>query len=102
MEKQDGINTPMIVVIGFFSALIVFCIFVAALVLFYSTSDAEYERKVVNQKTEELTQLVLDQQEQLYGYRWIDEASQTVAIPIDAAMELTVKKQNEKKNGTSK
>ncbi len=95
MDNYDGLNTPMIALVGFFSSLLVFAIFILSLTFFHIQNDAEYYRKVVSQRNEELVQVVTNQKEQLYGYRLINEASQTVAIPIDVAMELVVNELNQ-------
>ena len=87
MNHQDGMNTPMIALVGFLSALLVFFFLVVLEIWFYSISEEEHYNRVVIQKSEELTQVTADQHEKLYGYRWINEASKTVAIPIDVAME---------------
>ncbi|MBN2328839.1 MAG: hypothetical protein JXR73_16990 [Candidatus Omnitrophica bacterium] len=90
--KRDDLDAPMIALIGFLSAILLFVLIVALQVVYYVFQENEFNAKVVSQKPAELTRVVSEQQEKLYGpYRWVNEASGVVAIPIDAAMDLIVK-----------
>lgn len=91
METRDNIDTPFIALLGFLSALILFVVIIACIAFYNMYNDAEFYQKVVISRPEELSKVVSDQQNQLLGYRWINDASQIVAIPIDTAMDLVVK-----------
>lgn len=87
---QDDPNAPMTVVVGIVGCILVFVIIVALQALFHEAKDAEFRRKVINQKPEQLRSLRSEQLEQLNSYRWVDQQAGVVAIPIDRAMELMV------------
>jgi hypothetical protein len=97
MKKYEDVNTPLTVLIGILSALLIFVIIVCLQIGYYRMYEDQYYQKVVTQKSDELIQLTADQQERLYSYRWINEASQAVAIPIDVAMDLVVKDEQAKR-----
>jgi len=91
MATRDELNTSLIALIGFLSAILLFGLIVGLQVWYYTFKEQEFSRKVVSQRPAELTQVTAKQQEQLHAYRWVNEASHVVAIPIDRAMELVVK-----------
>ncbi len=90
-SHRDDLNTPMIALIGFLSAILLFVLIIAMQVVYYDIHDAAFNAKVVSQRPAELTKVVTEQQEKLNTYRWVNEASGTVAIPIDVAMNLIIK-----------
>ncbi len=94
-QSRDDLNTPKIVLIGIISALLIFIIIVAVQAWFYHYYEQIYQERVVNQESEELKNLRANQQEILNSYRWIDQDNNTVAIPIDRAMELVLEDQNQ-------
>ncbi|MFB3785443.1 MAG: hypothetical protein ACE15F_03645 [bacterium] len=91
MAYRDDLNTSLIALIGFLSAILLFGLIVGLQVWYYTYQEREFARKVVSQRPAELTQVTAKQQEQLHAYRWVNEASRAVAIPIGRAMELVVK-----------
>jgi hypothetical protein len=74
-------------------AILVFAIIVALQAFFYRSEEAERAVKVYAVVPEELARLRAVQQEQLNTYRWVDAEHGVVALPIDRAMELTVRDQ---------
>ncbi|HXK92083.1 MAG: hypothetical protein HPY51_04400 [Candidatus Omnitrophica bacterium] len=91
MAHRDDLNTSLITLIGFLSAILLFALIVGLQIGYYAFKEREFARKVVNERPAELTQTIAKQQEQLHAYRWVNEASREVAIPIGRAMELVVK-----------
>lgn len=89
--NRNDLDTPTIVLIGFLSAILLFVLIIGMQVLYYTFQEAEINAKVISQKPAELTRTLLEQQEKLNAYRWVNEASGTVAIPIHAAMDRVVK-----------
>ncbi len=90
MATGDDVNTPVIALVGFISALLFFMIIVLLEVVFYWTEARERYEKDFSQPPQELAALVQNQQARLAEYRWIDEKKGLVAIPIDRAMEMVV------------
>lgn len=74
-------------------SLAVLVIVVALQALFYNTQESERTRKVTAVVPEELTRLRATQLEQLNQYRWVDAGHGVVTVPIERAMELTVRDQ---------
>lgn len=90
--KRDDIDTPMIVLIGILSAILLFALIVMLMVWYEYAKDHQFQSKVVAEKPAELSSLVSLQQGNINAYRWVNEASQTVAIPIDIAMQKIISK----------
>lgn len=51
----------------------------------------ELERKVLTRPSPELERLHQREAERLSTYRWVDQKSDVVRIPVDRALELTVR-----------
>jgi nitrogen fixation protein FixH len=90
MATGDDVNTPVIALVGFISALMFFAIIILLEVIFYWTDSQQRYELVVSQPPQELAALTHNQQARLAEYRWVDEKKGVVAIPIDRAMELVV------------
>jgi hypothetical protein len=90
MAPRDDVNTPVIALVGFISALLFFAIIILLEVMFYHIEAQQRYEKDINQPPQELTALVQREQATLAEYRWVDEKKGVVAIPIDRAMELVV------------
>jgi hypothetical protein len=74
-------------------ALVVLAVIFALQAYFHTSEEAERERKIYAASPEELTRLRAEQLERMNAYRWVDPARGVVAVPIDRAMELTVRDQ---------
>jgi hypothetical protein len=83
-------STLVVAVVG---AILVFVIIVALQAFFYRADEAERVTKIYAAVPEELATLRAAQQEQLNTCRWVDRERRIAAIPIDQAMELTVRDQ---------
>jgi hypothetical protein len=90
MAARDDVDAPLIAVLGFIGALLVFLLIIGLEVLFYSMERAERERKYIERAPTERSQLQAEQMARLTEYRYLDEKKGVVAIPIDRAMELVV------------
>jgi hypothetical protein len=83
-------NTPATVVVGVvFAVLLVVCV-VLLQAYFNAAERDEVQRKVVAVAPEELAQARAEQLGVLNAYRWIDEKTGVVGIPVERAMELVV------------
>ena len=90
MATGDDVNTPVIALVGFLSALLFFVIVVFLEVIFYWTEARQRYVSDFGEPPQELATMVHNQQARLAEYRWIDQPKGVVAIPIDRAMELVV------------
>jgi hypothetical protein len=84
-------NTPLTALVGIVFAIVLFVLVVFLQAFFYQDQQAENARKAVAVAPQELSQLVSQQLGELHGYRWVDEKTGVVAIPIGRAMELVVR-----------
>ncbi|RCS54794.1 hypothetical protein DTL42_06620 [Bremerella cremea] len=86
--SYDDLNTPMIALIGFLSAVVTFiCIIgLQAAYLQYSTT---HEAEMRNVPFSNVDSLVTAQQAKLNsGYSWVNKETKTIAMPIDQAMKV--------------
>ena len=89
-DHQPDINVWKLVTIGLVSGILLLEILVGVEAVFYNTLKGELQRKDISQPSWELNNLLLDQEEQLHAYRWVDKDKKVVAIPIDEAIDLFV------------
>ena len=90
MVQNDDIDTQAVTVIGLVGAIITFALIVAVQVLYYRMTREDEERKNTH-RPRPVTTLLAEQRASLARYHWIDKDKGVVAIPIERAMELTVK-----------
>ena len=88
-DESDPKSTPTLLV-GVVGMILLMVIVLLVEVLYYRTSQAEIERKVIAEQPLELRQVQAEQLEQLNGYRWISQPDGVAAIPIDRAADLVV------------
>lgn len=93
-KRNDDPNAGPTLAYGIVGAVLVFVMAVGLQALFYSEQRHELDRKVVSKAPEPLVRLAAEQQEKLHSYRWVDARAKVVAIPIDRAMELTIRDLN--------
>lgn len=102
MREKEGLNTPKIALTGAVFVLFVATLVVALTALFMKVSQDEEERKALA-PPREYTNLVIQQQSDLNDYAWVDRNKGIVRIPIDRAMELTVRElSGQEENGRGK
>ena len=94
-RDSDGLNTPVIAVVGFVSAVLTFALIVAVQVLFYQVSAAETDRKVIAVRADEADDMLAQQDARLARYGWVDRAKGRVTVPVERAMELVVRELQE-------
>ncbi len=90
MANYDDVNTPLVALIGFLGAILVFAIVVFLAVLVNTTEQSQEYLKNVSRPYAELDNLVAAERIKLAEYRWVDQQKRLVAIPIQRAMELVV------------
>ena len=93
MPAQPDTDTRpgSIVAVGLIGSILLVVVVVALEALFGHVAQAEARRKVVEVGNTELRGYTAEQLEKLHGYRVVDPAQGAVAIPIERAMELTVR-----------
>jgi hypothetical protein len=90
--KQGGDPVaPTTVVVGLVGAVLIFVVIVLLQALFQRAGETELARRVTSAVPAELESLRADQLGRLNGYRWVNPQKGIVAVPIDEAMELTVR-----------
>jgi hypothetical protein len=94
-ERPSGDpRTLPTVVFGIVGALLVLLIVIALETLYYGAEQGEEKRKVIDEAPAELENVQAQQEDELHGYRWVDQAKGIVAIPIDRAMEVEARDLN--------
>jgi hypothetical protein len=88
---KEDLNTPLIVTIGVLFVILTFVLIILLQAYFYRAQAAEYQRKVIEPRAEGLAGALAEQRTQLESYRWIDREQGIVEIPIERAMELTLR-----------
>ena len=92
MSPDDGDpDAPATVVAAIVGAVLVFVAIVFLQALFNRAEDSELARKVTAAVPAELLSLRAEQLDRLNGYRWVDPSKGIVAIPIEQAMDVTVR-----------
>lgn len=90
MAQHDDIKTPVVAVVGILSVLATVAVIVGLQALYLRFERAEYRRKVVDAGTPEASHQLAQQEAKLNRLGWINREQQTLAIPIDRAMQLVV------------
>jgi hypothetical protein len=85
---RDDVNSGLIAVVGFVSAIVTFALIIGIQVLYYHVSQAENERKVIRVSDVESDSMLAQQEAKLARY---DNDKGRVTIPIERAMELVVR-----------
>lgn len=85
---KDDLNVPLIIVVGALFVILTFVTIVLLQAYFFKEQAAEYTRKAIETRSEELASVQAEQLAELQGYRWIDRNKGVVGIPIERAMEL--------------
>jgi len=90
MAEQDGIDTPVVAIVGVLSGILIFALVVLLLVVFHHVETGQRMAKDIDRPPTELSNLVARQQARLASYERIDPQKKVYAIPIDRAMELVL------------
>lgn len=100
-NDSDGLNTPVIAVVGFVSAIVTFALIIAVQVLYYQVSAGETDRKVIGVRAEEADDMLAQQDAKLARYGWVDRAKGSVTVPVERAMDLVVRELQEQQKHES-
>jgi hypothetical protein len=94
---REEMDAPLVALVGLAGCLIVFLLIIAAQALYYRMDRAEREAKMGLQAPPQLRQLEAEQYGQLHSYRYLDAQKLNVAIPVDRAIELLVREDEERR-----
>jgi hypothetical protein len=90
--EPDEVNVGLLAVVGTFAAVVVVLIVVLLQAWFYNWrgSTADATTLPMNSPETPLGRALVEQQEKLGSYHWINREANLRAIPIQRAMELVV------------
>jgi len=90
--EYDELNAGLLGMIGAFIAVVVLLIVVLLQAWFYNWRGeiAATTTLATNDPQTPLGRAILEQQQQINGYRWINREAHVRAIPIERAMEVVV------------
>ena len=91
MAMPDEVDTPKLAVIGVVGTIIILLIVFAVQVLYYYWNRQLNVAENVQHKDQALARYEAEQAEKLHRTAWIDQKTGKVVIPIERAMELTVR-----------
>ena len=89
VEEADPKSSSTILV-GVVGSVLLVVLVILLETMYFRTAQVEHERKIIAEQPQQLRALQAKQRELLGGYRIVDAGQQTVAIPIERAMELVV------------
>lgn len=90
MQRYNDTNTPMIALVGFVGAIVLFVLVIGLQVLYYAYVERSQQVKVIAIPTVASDTELAEQDIKLAQYGWIDRQKNQVAIPIGRAMEIVV------------
>ena len=91
MVMSDEIDTPKLAVIGVVGTMIVVLVVFAVQVLYYTVTAEVRDERNVQHVDQALARYRAEQDEKLHRTAWVDPAAKKVTIPIERAMELTLR-----------
>ncbi len=93
LPMYDDMNTPVIALVGFVSAVVTFICIIGLQAAYLQFEKQQFEEKVVNVKLEVEDSIVSAQKAKLNdGYSWVDKKAQTIGMPIEQAMKVVADK----------
>ena len=91
MAEPDDLNTPLIALVGFLGAVMVFVIVVFLMVIYRQVESEQLFRTDVGQPYGQVADLRTRQREVLASYGWVDQERGVASIPIGRAIDLAVR-----------
>ncbi len=91
--ERDEIDAGLLGVVGTFIAVVLVLIVVLLQAWFYNWREAFATARSLpaTDPSTPLGRALVEQQEQIHGYRWVNREAKVLAIPIERAMELVAK-----------
>jgi len=90
MAEPQNLNTSLIALIGFVSAVLTFVIVLVLQTLFLGLDAAVQKRVASVSPASKASRLIAEQEGRLATWAWIDRTKGQVQIPIEQAMAITV------------
>jgi len=85
----DDMNTPMIALVGFVSAVVTFICIVGLQAAYLQFEKQQFEKKVVEAKLDTEDSILSAQKAKLNdGYSWVNKDTKTIGMPIEQAMKV--------------
>jgi hypothetical protein len=91
VNLSEDPKASQIAILGIVGAVLTFAAIVWLQALFVHVEQREIRTKHLARAPEELARLRAEQLEALHSYRWVDEKSGVVSIPIEEAMKLVAR-----------
>lgn len=91
MAEQENLDIPMITTVGIVSVALTVASVIGVQALYYAYQGYEVDRKVTSLPTSEASSKLAEQDAKLARYAWADREKGKTVIPIERAMQLTVK-----------
>ncbi|MCC9608887.1 hypothetical protein LOC68_08010 [Blastopirellula sp. JC732] len=88
--QADDLNTPVIAVVGFVSAILTFAIVMGLQAGYHQFANALRTEKVITTQTDQSAAVIAAQKATMNSYGWVDKQAGKVSLPIDRAMQLVV------------
>lgn len=88
--QADDLNTPVIAVVGFVSAILTFAIVIGLQAGYHQFANALHTQKVVMPANDQSAAVINSQKATMNSYGWVNKEAGTVSLPIDRAMQLVV------------
>ncbi len=89
LPQYDDLNTPMIGLVGFISAVVTFICIIGLQAAFLQFEKQQHQEKVVDQVLEVEDSILSAQKAKLNnGYSWVNKESKTIGMPIEQAMKV--------------
>ncbi|OYW22369.1 MAG: hypothetical protein B7Z55_04700 [Planctomycetales bacterium 12-60-4] len=91
--KYDDLNTPMIAIVGFVSAIFTFVAIVGFQAAYYYVESGVQIAKAQAIGPAKNDTILAEQRGKLASYAWADRSARQVTIPIEQAMSLVLREQ---------
>lgn len=95
MARYDDLNTQNMTVVGLCGAVGTFVCILGLQVMYYEFESKEVARKAASATQVGPESILNEQRSRLATYGWIDRDQQIVSVPIEDAMSLVLKREQQ-------
>lgn len=88
--QADDLNTPVIAVVGFVSAILTFAIVMGLQAGYHQYAAKLRQEKAVSENSDRSAAVISAQKATMNSYGWVNKEAGKVSLPIDRAMLLVV------------
>ncbi len=93
--SYDDLNTPLIAIVGFVSAIVTFALVVGFQAGYYYVESAVEASRAQSVGPTRSETILAEQRGKLASYGWVNRDQKEVAIPISDAMAMVLREQSE-------